>query len=682
MAKDQDDEDYVVYGTPLEREEELGPRKRKEALDQGQARRVAPWNQEVTDSEGRRRFHGAFSGGFSAGYFNTVGSKEGWAPQSFKSSRKARADKREQNAYDFMDEDEKAEINSKELGTSSEFDTFGSTAAELAHRQAAQEIAKRPSAIPGPAIDEIVVPVTESIGVRLLLKMGWRHGRVIGPKHIAAAPDARREARKAMMALAPDVASKKVYGADLLQGFQHESAQTSEENFPMEEDEAEIDIFVMNPKKDLHGLGFDPYKNAPEFRERKRARLEEEKNGDSHRGWKGQMGSGFGIGALEDLGEEDEDVYSQGMEFEVQEVEEDDKVTVNVGRPPRALAAPNLNGETLPGFKLASESSSMKKQWFPPPVVPLDFIPFHKFASALQSKGSLLKPEPPDARPPLDTESRKTIEGLASFVAKSGQRFEDMSREKYIGNPAFAFLFGGEGHDYYVRRLWEEEKNLAADGKKQLEVVSRKVDRSRQELNAERRGNLLGETPLVRENVPVASLIAPEDRARLQSALSSTFTKSASATMEVNGATPQFFKNDPAKQARFEQFMKDKFSGGLRKQLGGSSGLSEIQAAHEMMEFESVSTKFLEGHTSSKKTASQSTAGQIMPELATMMGNRFTTGGVEDTSLMEVSHLNKELILREETIKYPRRIENPWRPSSMLCKRFNLLDPYAGKVSM
>lgn len=48
MAKDQDDEDYVVYGTPLEREEELGPRKRKEALDQGQARRVAPWNQEVS----------------------------------------------------------------------------------------------------------------------------------------------------------------------------------------------------------------------------------------------------------------------------------------------------------------------------------------------------------------------------------------------------------------------------------------------------------------------------------------------------------------------------------------------------------------------------------------------------------------------------------------------------------
>lgn len=35
------------------------------------------WQQEVLDEQGRRRLHGAFTGGFSAGYFNTVGSKEG-----------------------------------------------------------------------------------------------------------------------------------------------------------------------------------------------------------------------------------------------------------------------------------------------------------------------------------------------------------------------------------------------------------------------------------------------------------------------------------------------------------------------------------------------------------------------------------------------------------------------------
>ena len=32
---------------------------------------------QVRDEEGRRRFHGAFTGGYSAGYYNSVGSKEG-----------------------------------------------------------------------------------------------------------------------------------------------------------------------------------------------------------------------------------------------------------------------------------------------------------------------------------------------------------------------------------------------------------------------------------------------------------------------------------------------------------------------------------------------------------------------------------------------------------------------------
>lgn len=38
---------------------------------------VPVWKQEVRDDQGRRRFHGAFTGGFSAGYYNSVGSKEG-----------------------------------------------------------------------------------------------------------------------------------------------------------------------------------------------------------------------------------------------------------------------------------------------------------------------------------------------------------------------------------------------------------------------------------------------------------------------------------------------------------------------------------------------------------------------------------------------------------------------------
>lgn len=63
-----------------------------------------PWEQDVRDEKGRKRFHGAFTGGFSAGYFNTVGSKEGWMP------KKEYQEKR--TIMDYMDdEDIKIGIN-------------------------------------------------------------------------------------------------------------------------------------------------------------------------------------------------------------------------------------------------------------------------------------------------------------------------------------------------------------------------------------------------------------------------------------------------------------------------------------------------------------------------------------------------------------------------------------------
>lgn len=49
---------YVVYGTPL-------PPLDRDARDDGTY--VPVWKQEVTDEKGRKRLHGAFTGGFSAG---------------------------------------------------------------------------------------------------------------------------------------------------------------------------------------------------------------------------------------------------------------------------------------------------------------------------------------------------------------------------------------------------------------------------------------------------------------------------------------------------------------------------------------------------------------------------------------------------------------------------------------
>jgi G patch domain-containing protein 1 len=66
-------ENFVVFGTAFPQTTEKD--RRAGRTDAGQF--VPTWKQEARDEQGRRRFHGAFTGGFSAGYFNTVGSKEG-----------------------------------------------------------------------------------------------------------------------------------------------------------------------------------------------------------------------------------------------------------------------------------------------------------------------------------------------------------------------------------------------------------------------------------------------------------------------------------------------------------------------------------------------------------------------------------------------------------------------------
>ena len=61
---------------------------------------------QAVSTKGHKRFHGAFEGGFSAGYFNTVGSREGWKPSEFISSRENRHDKYEDSAEIYMDEED------------------------------------------------------------------------------------------------------------------------------------------------------------------------------------------------------------------------------------------------------------------------------------------------------------------------------------------------------------------------------------------------------------------------------------------------------------------------------------------------------------------------------------------------------------------------------------------------
>ena len=120
MSSDDEDESFVIYGTPLQEEEESRAGQRRKDVKDPALTKQLPLHQqvrcqqlsafaadmtandthglgsmqEVTDAEGRRRFHGAFTGGYSAGYYNTVGSLEGWNPSAYNSSREDRTKQR------------------------------------------------------------------------------------------------------------------------------------------------------------------------------------------------------------------------------------------------------------------------------------------------------------------------------------------------------------------------------------------------------------------------------------------------------------------------------------------------------------------------------------------------------------------------------------------------------------
>lgn len=160
----QANENFCLIGTPLPPLEK--------SKDTGEF--VPLWKQDVRDEKGRRRLHGAFTGGFSAGYFNTVGSKEGWAPATFVSSRTERAKKKAARPEDFMDEEDLQDIKDSRnlVDTTEEMDLSGGTKMEGVDDDPITS-ALQASLLPAPK---------DSAGARILMRMGWRLGQGIGPR--------------------------------------------------------------------------------------------------------------------------------------------------------------------------------------------------------------------------------------------------------------------------------------------------------------------------------------------------------------------------------------------------------------------------------------------------------------------------------------------------------------------
>ncbi|KAA1096449.1 hypothetical protein PGT21_017037 [Puccinia graminis f. sp. tritici] len=332
---DEHQESFVKIGTPL-------PSLSSTKADQNVFLPI--WKQEVTDEQGRRRLHGAFTGGFSAGYFNTVGSKEGWNPAEFKSSRtdkKSQPKSFTQKPEDFMDEEDLAELaQSKELQTNSNFGSSSNNSLRLPRKiydpltgaiegDAESDLLggqpSRPSAI-DIALSDLVQPSNARAGQRIMRKMGWRDGQGIGP---------RITHEKRLL-----LASK--LGVDL-------NSQLDLEDDPERKKHlyAPIDrpLRPMQPWPGTSGLGHST-SAPPHYLNEPSSSAPHSSTAAKNQGPTIPKGSSFGLGALNDTEDDDHDVYAPAF----------DQVTSD----PRARRLLNLSEDSTSSHKQPPGRQSTK----------------------------------------------------------------------------------------------------------------------------------------------------------------------------------------------------------------------------------------------------------------------------------------------------------------------------------
>lgn len=286
-----------------------------------------------------------------------VGSKEGWTPKTFVSSRADRNKNKPtgpiQRAEDFMDEEDlAAAAESRQLETASNFAGVGST-----HRE----------------IDDglfgLFVTQEETMGVKIAQKMGWRRDQGIGRKirrNARSEDDTATTMEPAHMFAPKDARMMTVPREDVRRkglGYLSEARL----NTVVEKETGHA------PKMDLHYLGVP--KASPSM------------------GKMASKKSSFGVGVLNDTGSDDEDPYELGPKITLNKtIGKDkkakkpskfakagagDKVVFVPKKEPasRALVslAKPLSGQTnaLEGFHVATsltDVSSIRK--YPPPKIP------------------------------------------------------------------------------------------------------------------------------------------------------------------------------------------------------------------------------------------------------------------------------------------------------------------------
>ncbi|TCD61711.1 hypothetical protein EIP91_008020 [Steccherinum ochraceum] len=349
-ASSKANENFCLIGTPLPPLEK--------SKDKGEF--VPLWKQEVRDEKGRRRLHGAFTGGFSAGYFNTVGSKEGWAPATFVSSRSDRAKQKAVRPEDFMDEEDLAELaESRKLVDETDEMDLGSTEAEMRARKGDAVEDEGDDSISAALASALEPSPQDSAGARILKKMGWRMGQGIGPR---LTYQQRREQDISLGFAAMELGDE----------------EAQKHKYPRRD----TPLLIVPRKDNQHGLGYSPGMSLNQSLG--------VKGGANAKGPK--LAAGFGLGALNDADDDDLDVYDGSLNKRGHNrvaFEDDDdgsRMTMGSSRH-KAKAGPSRGAvdtqntytfqdgrPVLPGF-VPMAKPLVEDKWFPLPDIPPGWTP-------------------------------------------------------------------------------------------------------------------------------------------------------------------------------------------------------------------------------------------------------------------------------------------------------------------
>ncbi|KAL0469422.1 hypothetical protein QR685DRAFT_526422 [Neurospora intermedia] len=605
---------YVFFGTPL-------PPRDPEVRDDGSY--VPIWKQEVRDERGRKRLHGAFTGGFSAGYFNTVGSKEGWTPSTFVSSRTNRHKDTpravQQRPEDFMDEEDLADAEeAKKIQTNAAFAGLGSTAND----------ATRASGLMG-----LFRPQGETMGVKLLKKMGWREGQGIGPK----------VRRKARLELQNDATA------------QGETFLFAPENVPM---------IAFVKKTDRKGLGYAGESGLTPIGRSGSKKGSHGDTDDEDEDDYGALGrpkltigggrkketskirGGIGIGILNDTGSDDEDPYEVGPKISYNRVIGGDK------KKKKATIAANPTLQAKPKFITKKAASSilgkvgLGVRKCHDGRLPLDGFVFGKESDALTTEINSEGKYPPPQIPPGWVSSKTPKSESARGSPANYVSTADVAKASTLDPKARAALLGekqlpGKSVFDFISSA-SRDRLAAVTGRSDLPQALGEVPAAYARSEAEKQQELLDRVPKLNKETAIAAI-----------------------SRGIGGGAP--YAEDEEKRARYRGYLE--VQAGFRPQLPPKPAkLTDEEWLREFHEFFNCA--------------------RIFKPMTGFMASRFTTSSSTKSTASTTGDA-KEVVSRpppkpedpaEEAARLGMfgtmtRSVTDFYPTRLLCKRFGVKPP-------